>query len=371
MSEESIAAPGGGEGIVVPVITPTPAETSVPTSASEAARQLSAWRQQKRQQAAQPAPAAPEVAAAAPELAETPSSDPQPEVPAETPEAPEPEAELPPIEPPRSWTKEEKAEFATYPREAQEKIARREQERETAVRRSQNEAAEKLKGLTAKEQAVEQARQAYEAKLPAVMQALQDAQAGAFPDIKSMEDVTKLAAEDPFRYLQWQAHQSKMQAVHYEMTEAQNRQAQEHQTKWREHVAAENALAAEAHPELADPVKSKALQEAAVSLLQDKGFKPEELTRLATGEDKLSIYDHRIQSLLLDGVKYRDAKAAVSKPAPKPVPLVQRPGAAPSKGAQVEAQIAAAANRLSTAKGTAAINAAADLLKAQRQTARR
>src|SRR6478735_8945483 len=82
----------------------------------------------------------------------------------EQPEAPEP-AEEPPIEPPRSWTKEEKAEFATYPREAQEKIARREQDREAALRKGQNEHAEKLKGLTAKEQQVEQARQQYEAAL--------------------------------------------------------------------------------------------------------------------------------------------------------------------------------------------------------------
>src|SRR6185312_12035210 len=72
----------------------------------------------------------PAAESAEPELAETPDSDPE-TAPAEATETDEPA--LPTIDPPRSWTKEDKEEFATYPREAQEKIARREQERETAL----------------------------------------------------------------------------------------------------------------------------------------------------------------------------------------------------------------------------------------------
>ena len=62
-----------------------------------------------------------------------------------------------PIEPPRSWTKEDKELFTSLPRATQERIAERERSRESDFLRRQNEAAEKLKGLTAKEQAVEQA----------------------------------------------------------------------------------------------------------------------------------------------------------------------------------------------------------------------
>jgi len=53
------------------------------------------------------------------------------------------------IEPPRSWSAEWKEEFKTYPREAQEKIARREHDREKALRRTQNEYAELKKRLKA------------------------------------------------------------------------------------------------------------------------------------------------------------------------------------------------------------------------------
>jgi hypothetical protein len=52
------------------------------------------------------------------------------------------------IEPPRSWPKEWKEEFKTYPREAQEKIAAREADREKALRIAQNKLAEERKRLT-------------------------------------------------------------------------------------------------------------------------------------------------------------------------------------------------------------------------------
>ena len=101
-------------------------------------------------------------------------------------ESADPAANEPPsIEPPRSWTKEAKERWASLPRETQEYLAEREQERDREFRRSQNEAADKLKGLTAKEQAVEQARQQYEAALPLLFQTLQHQQAGEFADIKT------------------------------------------------------------------------------------------------------------------------------------------------------------------------------------------
>jgi hypothetical protein len=51
------------------------------------------------------------------------------------------------IEPPRSWSKEEKENFKTYPRDAQEKISRDAARREADFRRGQNEIAEMKKLL--------------------------------------------------------------------------------------------------------------------------------------------------------------------------------------------------------------------------------
>jgi hypothetical protein len=51
------------------------------------------------------------------------------------------------IEPPRSWTKEQQAEFKTFPISAQKTIAAREKNREQHLRQKQNELAELKKAL--------------------------------------------------------------------------------------------------------------------------------------------------------------------------------------------------------------------------------
>jgi len=65
-------------------------------------------------------------------------------------EANDPDGEnQPPIERPRSWAKEWDEEWKSYPRAAQERILAREQERDAAIRRSQNDLAEQRKALEA------------------------------------------------------------------------------------------------------------------------------------------------------------------------------------------------------------------------------
>jgi hypothetical protein len=306
----------------------------------EAAEAYASRRQNDTEQAASAEPAATD-----PKLADEANAAPAEQANGETQE-PDP-AEKPSIEPPRSWTKEAKERWDALPPETQEYLAQREQERDREVRRSQNEAAEHRKAFEAERAQVEQARKEYEAKLPAIMQALQDAQAGAFADIKTVEDVQRLAAEDPFRYLQWQAHQDRVRAVNYEMEQANQRQQQEQSTNWTKFQADETAKAAELHPELADPVKAKQLQEKVVELFRDKGFTDNDLNGMAAGE-KYSPFDHRWQSILVDALKYREAQKAKPVAVAKPVPQVQRPGVAQPKGAVADANVQALSQRLSS-----------------------
>lgn len=308
-------------------------------SASEAAAFLARHAAAKRKA---------ETASEAPEQATAEESGEQPENAAPPEEAPGEEtnevepAELPPIEPPRSWTKEEKEEFATYPREAQEKIARREQERETALRRGQNEAAEKLKGLTAKEQAAEQARQQYEQALPALLQTLNDQMQGEFSDIKTLADVQKLARDDPFRFAQFQAKQMQVAGVQQEMQKAAERQRAEYQKQWSEFSTKEDQTFADRVPEMSDPAKARQITEGAINVLHDVGFTAEELGKLWNGEASISLRDHRVQLLIRDAVKLKEAQKSAFKPAAKTVPPVQKPGnAVKSPNRALEAQIAA------------------------------
>jgi hypothetical protein len=246
-------------------------------------------------------------------------------------EAAEPQ-EAEPIEPPRSWTKEAKERWQSLPRETQEYLAQREQERDRGLRQSQNEIAEQRKAIQAERDAAEKARKEYEAKLPNLMQTLQEA--GPFSDIRSMADLEKLQSEDPFRFQAYQLHQWKLQAAQAEQAEVKSRQEQEQRSKWAEHVQKENALAAELIPELADKDKGPALtNRVATEILPEYGFTPSELTALASGSEKLSIYDHRLQRLLATAVKYADIQKAKVVAAAKPAPAVQKPGVAKPQGA--------------------------------------
>ena len=357
---DATSAPGSDSAAAS--VEATPAATAPESfSAEDAANYLTELRKPKQQaeSAENPATAATNSAdeAGKPEPAEEqPIGD-------EDPEAADPEAEeLPPIEPPRSWTNEQER-FKSYPRELQAYLSEREQQRDRELRRSQNEAAEHRKAVEAERAQAEQARKEYEAKLPAIMQALQDAQAGAFADIKTVDDVQRLAAEDPLRYLQWQAHQQKLQAVAYEQEQAGKRQQQEHLASWTKFQNDENAKAAELHPELADPEKAKHLREGVVELFRDKGFTETDLNNMAAGAT-YSPFDHRWQSILVDALKYREAQKAKPVAVAKPVPPVQRPGVAPPRGAAKTENLQALSAKLDRS-GT--VDDALELLAARRK----
>jgi len=302
----------------------------------------------------------PQAATAEPEPAQAETA--QAEEPASSEEPEATEAETPPIEPPRSWTKEAKERWSALPRETQEYLAQREQERDRGLNRSQNELAEQRKAIEAERSKAEQARKDYEAKLPALMQALNDANAGVFADIRTIDDVTKLAAEDPFRYLQWQAHQSKMAAVQAEVDRSNQDKATEDHRKWADHVQTEGQRFAEALS-TQDKANLKSLMEAAPAFLNDRGFTNEELTSLWQGKEKISLHDHRLQSLILDGMKYRDLQKAPLKAAPKPLPPVQRPGVAAPRGAAKAQNVQSLTHKLSA---SGSIDDAMELLMAQR-----
>jgi hypothetical protein len=283
--------------------------------------------------------------------------------PGEKTESADPAQDAPPIEPPRSWTKEDKELFASLPRATQERLAERERSRESDFLRRQNEAAEKLKGLSAKEQTVEQARQHYEAALPQLLATLQSQQAGEFADIKSMADVERLAREDWPRYLLWDLQQKKIAEVGQQLVTAQYRQVVEKLAQFTDFAKRQDDLFKEKVPDMADEAKAAELQKKALAVLSDLGFEEAELAQSWNGQKDLSLRDHRVQLLIRDATLWREAQAKVKAAATRPVPPVQRPGAAPSQGAASEAQIQALNKRLET---TGSLRDAAALVRARR-----
>ena len=243
--------------------------------------------------------------------------------PGETQEA---EAEKePPIERPKSWSKDEDAEWQSLPRAMQQKIVARESERDKGTSRSQQEAAEARKAAEAARQLAEEARQQYLSRVPTLDDLQRMVNQGPFADIKSHEDKTNLLKTDPFRYLEWQDYQDTMGRLAAQAKEAQDLKAREEESKWAAHVQEQNAKLLESVPEKERGTIAK-MRDDAPKFLMDKGFKDSELGELATGKTKLSIFDHRIQGLIRDSMKLQEILSAPKAVAAKPIPPVQKPG---------------------------------------------
>lgn len=263
-------------------------------------------------------------------------------------EVAEPEETLPPIERPRSWTKDVDDLWQTLPREMQEKVASREQDRDKELRRSQNEAADIRKAAEAAQKLADEARKKYEDKLPALERKLQTV--GPFADVQTMDDLKRMQAEDPFRFQQYQVYIWEQQAEQQELRDAEARKTQERQSKRSGYEAEQNKLLMELVPEMADPEKASDLRNRAIAMLTDDlGLKNDQLSRWMqddTGHEILS--NAGIQKLIADGLKFREIRAAPPKAIPKPVPTVQKPGVGRAPGAASADAIQATRNKLNS-----------------------
>ena len=319
MFEES-GAPAGDSA--APVIDSTPLPADAPAtfnSPAEAAKYFTGLKEKK------PAAEAPEATAET-ELAQA-NGDPETAL-AEEPEGNEPEENLPPIERPRSWSKDDDDDWNALPRARQEKIAANELAREKDIRQRINEAAEARKAVEAEREAAAKARQQYEAQLPNLLKELESVNQAQFGDIRTMDDVVRLQSEDPFRFQAWQVHQMRLQASKQEAERAESQKAEQKLSKRANYEAEQNKLLVELVPEMADPKKASELRERAVKMLTDDlGLSNQTLSQWMqddTGHEILS--NASIQRLIADGLEYRAIKAAPKAVASNPVPPVQRPG---------------------------------------------
>jgi hypothetical protein len=366
-------AAAGGETDTIVSITPALPAGEEPMSAREAARVVAKHRRRKPD-SAEPSnsagneqsivPAAAPAPAPTQELADEADAAPDDQPSGET-QAIEPEQDLPPIEPPRSWTTEEKERFKSLPRDLQAYLSEREQERDRDVRRRQNEAADERKAAQAEREAVARARQEYEAALPALLASLQHQQAGEFADIRTPADIEKLAREDFPRYVRWDAQQKRIAALGDEARAVQQRLALELSQHWAHFTQQQDQLFADKVPDIADPDKAPKLRESAVNVLKDRGFTEQELAQLWNGQAAISLRDHRLQLVILDAVKFSHAQRAAKDALTKPVPPVQRPGVAQQKSNDAEIQ---ALNQKLERTGSA--RDAAALVAAQRRSRR-
>ena len=345
MSDESAEGIGGNDA---PVVSNTlgsdaPAELS-PNQAAKALADLR-WRRNNESSAD-----GADTATADTQLSGEDNADPE-KGPGETKEA---EAvKDPPIERPKSWSKDEDAEWQSLPRAMQQKIVARESERDKGVTRSQQDAAEARKAAEAERATIAEERKNYINGLTAQDKILEQEMVERFPNIKSMADLEFLANEalrasnegDATRAAQIQAylmafntHSQKIASVRAGLEDAKQRQTSEERTKWADHVRAEGAKFAESLS-AADKAKINDLMAAAPEFLEERGFTRQELNKMWMEGEKITLHDHRIQSLILDGMKYRDLQKAPKAVAKSDLPPVVRPGTSKPAGSDQSEQV--------------------------------
>src|SRR6185312_8888732 len=334
-----------------PTVREAPSGTSDSLSAHEAGRILASVRRKPAAPAATEENSAP-VESAEPATAEATESaveaDATPSEPAATGETQEETpAETPPSRPlPRSWTKDQTDYWAKLDPATQDFLVEQDRKASDAVRRSQNEAAEKAKALSAKEVAADQARNEFENRAKSALNVLLREQTRDFPDVKTMDDVRKLSVEDPLRYLQWQAHQQDLQVQAAAVREAEQRSTQAKQTTRQKYFDEQSARLKELVPDFADADKFSAAQKRAIPLLgEEYGFSLDQLNKWAATDAGFEILQSAgFQKLVADMLASRDKdaertaadtkraaedakrKAELSKKLVQtPVPPVQRP----------------------------------------------
>lgn len=336
-----------------PALPAEPAATSqTPLTVSEAASLLSRSRTAKREepapQAEAPAQKADEPAAPDPSAQAEENAAPPDEAPGETEPTQDDPAEKPSIEPPRSWTKEDKELFASLPPETQARIAERERAREVEFRKGQDAFATQRKAAEAAVQQATQLRTQYEQALPALLQKLHAENNAEFSDITSWEAAQRLADEDPFRFNKWQLHQQRMQVAQQELSQTQQRRAAEETQRFEQFAAEQDAKFADLAPEFKDPKQAEKVQAQAVQYLKDIGFDEQEIGESWTGRRPLPLRDARMQALVRDAMRWRSAEAKKAEVSAKPVPPVQRPGTPLSSGERARANTQALENRLNS-----------------------
>jgi hypothetical protein len=249
-------------------------------------------------------------------------------------------AETPPLDLPRSWTKEQAEHWKALPRATQEFLTEQASKQSDDVRRVQNEAAAERKAAQAEREQAVQERKMLAAKLPEVERAVQEFLAHKYPDIRSMDDVAKMAHEaerlwpiDPFaageigaRLKAWEVDQQKIALSLADARNAQASEARERESNLFKYQAEETSKLAEFHPEIKKPDELKALTTKAVNHLKSFDFTDQQLNEYTAQGDKPFIYSAGFQRILLNSLKYEEMKATAPKAIPKPVPAVQRPG---------------------------------------------
>lgn len=290
------------------------------------------------------APAAAPEAAPAPEPVEDDDHPPIEAEPTAEDQAPEPEAVTgdepdeesedaapPPIRAPQSWDADAKAKFEALPRDLQEVVLARESDRDKAVQRSVQEAADARKlaqARAAEAESVTRIKAVLDQIVPAALHTFRSKWADWTPARQA-----EMARADPAGYI---ARKAEFEAEAAEMGRLNAVNQETQQAAYQQFVRTEAARLAEIAPALADPKEGPARRQALGDYLKREGVPSEQIPQLDANTIRLA---HK--AMLWDEAQAKAATAArPNRPASAAPPPV-RPAAAPPAPSRTRAREAA------------------------------
>lgn len=267
------------------------------------------------------------------------------------------EAQPEPVDMPASWSNDDAALWADLPPETQAKIAEREGQRETAVNRKFQEAANVSKAAQAELATANANRDAYGQAINEVLSVMNPQE----PDPRHYGAGTGNYDREGYDLAVVQYRQNKefVESLKAQREQISAQQAQEEQRAFKasidaiEEVARPNLLAAV--PELSDPVKAAPALKEIVDYAISKGLPPETFQ----GENAESITSAELL-IVWEAMQYRKIMTAKTKVAETPPPKVTpsiRPGTAISRSANRSSQVRQASAHLAR-EGTVQAGAA-------------
>lgn len=219
--------------------------------------------------------------------------------------------------------------------------------------------------LATEQEAALALRQHYEQLLPQVLHTLQAQADGEFGDIRTHEDVRRLAEQDPARFAKFQAAHIQFAAVAHEARAAEERQLHATAAKFQAWAGEQDEKFAAQFRELADTEKSRQARTSIDHYLTEVvGVPREQLPELRS----VPIFrDARMQRIVYDAARFHAAQEKAKSALAAPKPPVQRPGTA--KATSREATIQALEQKLASATSTREQIAAAAALRAAKRAA--
>jgi hypothetical protein len=223
------------------------------------------------------------------------------------------------IEPPASWSTDEKQAFSQLPPALQQTVARRESQREAVLTQRSQEAAEARRAYDGERQAAVAQRAEYLAGLQKML-VLAAPQAAALNNV----DWEKLAAENPAECVRLQAMRdslkSRLGSIEQEFQQGHQQMSAYQQQQLAEVVTKEHQALNEKMPDFSDPVKGGQLRKDLGAYLQDAGgFTPQEINtaydhRLVVLATKAMLYDKQISASASADAKRNNVAAQVRPP---------------------------------------------------------